>query len=134
MPVPIDKINQGFYGTYSHAGKYGNKFEDGKFINTGHLGAIDFRAPKGTPIYSVLPGKIVYVPNKNGHADYHRVTVETEINGEIYYIEYLHLDKILVDKNSNVLMGAQIGTSGGWGYSSPDKYPSHLDFRIYQFI
>lgn len=134
VPVPIEKINQGFYGTYSHAGKHGNKFEEGKFVNTGHLGAIDFQAPKGTPIYSTLPGKVVYVPNKNGKADFHRVTVETKINGEIYYIEYLHLDKILVDKNSNVLMGAQIGTSGGWGYSSPDKYPSHLDFRIYQFI
>ena len=45
----VARISQGFYGTYSHAGKHG--YTDGS-----KCGAIDIAAPVHTPVYSVLPG------------------------------------------------------------------------------
>ncbi len=126
LPVPIDRINQGFYGLHSHAGAN---------YESGHLGAIDFNAPLGTPVYSVLGGKVVYTYKESpkGNEDMHRVTVETKINGEIYYLEYLHMDVVNVEIGQTLYAGTQLGKSGGWGNDASNDFPKHLDFRIYQF-
>ena len=127
LPVPIDRINQGFYGLHSHAG---SNYE------SGHLGAIDFQAPPGTSVYSVLGGKVAYTykeaPKDKG-ADMHRVTVETKINGDTYYLEYLHMDRVDVIKGQTLHAGTQLGKSGGWGNSSSKAFNVHLDFRVYKF-
>ena len=131
LPVKSSRINQAFYGKTSHAGK--NGYKNGKAIyDTGFLGAIDFQANRGDPVYAVLPGTIVYVPSDK-NPDYHRVTLETDIKGETYYIEYLHLNEINTNIDTTVNMGAQIGTVGGWGKNSANDYDVHLDFRVYQF-
>ena len=128
LPVPIDRINQGFYGLHSHAG---SNYE------SGHLGAIDFQAPPGTSVYSVLGGKVAYTykeaPENKG-ADMHRVTVETKINGDTYYLEYLHMDSVDVIKGQTLHAGTQLGKSGGWGNYSPKAFDVHLDFRVYKFV
>ena len=74
-----------------------------------------------------MSGKIVYVPATN-NTDYNRVTIETTINGETYYLEYLHFSTILVSKNEKVEMGTPIGIVGNTGCKDV-----HLDFRVYQF-
>ena len=129
VPVRKVRINQGFYGLNSHAGKK-ERYE------TGHLGAIDFQAPPGTSVYSVLGGKVVYTyeeaPKDKG-VDMHRVTVETKINGDTYYLEYLHMDSVDVIKGQTLHAGTQLGKSGGWGREKSDDFPVHLDFRVYKF-
>jgi len=117
-------ISQGFYGRTSHAGKHG--------YESGNLGAIDIAAPRGEPVYSVLEGKVVYTPSP-GFDDFHRVTVETKINGEIYYLEYLHLEDVNVKTGQILKMGTNIGTVGGWLRNGPSDKNIHLDFRIYKF-
>ena len=126
LPIKnIDRISQGFYGTYSHAGKHG--YEEGS-----KCGAVDISAIWNSPVYSVLQGKVVYTAKPN--TDYHRVTVETQINGETYYIEYLHCAKINVEVGQQLSMGTQIGTVGSFGKDlTDDTNGVHLDFRIYQF-
>ena len=128
LPIKMNvaRISQGFYGTYSHAGKLG--YED-----SGNCGAVDIAAEKGTPVYSVLGGKVVYTYKEASKADMHRVTVETTINGEIYYIEYLHMDKVNVEAGQTLHIGTPIGTVGGWGSYSDGAFPNHLDFRVYKF-
>jgi len=121
LPVPVNRINQAFYGRTSHAGK------QGRYKNSGLCGAIDFQADSKTKAYAVLPGKIVYVPDTS-NTDYNRVTIETNINGETYYLEYLHFGTILVSKNEKVEMGTPVGIVGNTGC----EYV-HLDFRVYQF-
>ena len=126
LPIKTNeaRISQGFYGTTSHAGKRGYEL--------GFLGAVDIAAPMHTPVYSVLQGKVVYTASPN--TDYHRVTVETQINGETYYIEYLHFAKINVEVGQQLYMGTQVGTVGRFGKDpSDDSNGVHLDFRVYQF-
>ena len=94
--LPIQKssfqrISQGFYGDFSHAGFYNADAKEYRFNQNNFLGAVDIVAPKGTPVYSVLPGEVVYVASNNKNIN--RVTVKTEIDGKIYYLEYLHMDK-----------------------------------------
>ncbi len=131
-PESLSKISQGFYGKTSHAGSVESWYEEG----FGKCGAVDLAAVNGTPVYSVLPGKVVYVdPYEN---DFHRVTVETQINGETYYLEYLHFHKILTQEGTEIAMGTQIGTVGGWRAKGKTNkknggYGYHLDFRVYKF-
>ena len=108
MPIKtnVARISQGFYGTYSHAGKHG--YTDGS-----KCGAVDIAAARYSPVYSVLEGKVVYIPSP-GFDDFHRVTVETKINGETYYLEYLHLEDVNVKTGQILKMGTNIGTVGGW--------------------
>lgn len=128
MSVPVIRINQGFYGKYSHAGSKKINYTDG----SGNYGAIDFKADKDTPAYAVLPGKIVYADSAGD--DFHRVTIKTEINGETYYLEYLHFQEIKTKLGEDVKMGTQIGTVGGWGrLKNEHEFLPHLDFRVYQF-
>ena len=128
----MSRISQGFYGSYSHAGAYDPK--DKKYnYETGKYGAVDIAASKGTPVYSVLGGKVVYTYKEAPKADMHRVTVETTINDEIYYIEYLHMDKVKVETGQTLHIGTPIGTVGGWGSNSDGAFGNHLDFRIYKF-
>ena len=132
LPVKKVRINQGFYGRYSHAGDTDRNGNYNYLKDSGSLGAIDFQANKDTPAYAVLPGKIAYIdPDGN---DFHRVTIETNINGEIYYLEYLHFNRMLVKEGDIVEMGDTVGTVGGWKDNlHPNQYGAHLDFRVYQF-
>ncbi len=125
--LPIKKtddvrISQAFFGRTSHAGKTKNRDR----ISDGYLGAVDIAAPYGTPVYSVLPGEVV---NVGPSSQYHRVTVKTEINGETYYLEYLHMAKQDVAVGDKIRMGTQVGVVGDIG----SKDNVHLDFRVYQF-
>ncbi len=112
-------ITQGFYGFYSHCGKKHKRENNME-------GAIDIAANLGTPVYSVLPGKVVYVSSYGNNSN--RVTIKTEINGETYYLEYLHMEERLVSQESDIKMGTQVGTVGDIG----SKGSFHLDFRVYQ--
>ena len=80
-----------------------------------------------------MPGTVVYV-GSDTNPDFHRITIQTEINGEIYYIEYLHADEIEVSKGQTVQMGTLVASGGGgWGTNGPNDYRPHLDFRMYKF-
>ncbi len=123
------RITQGFYGNHSHAGK-----NRGDSLNPiyhygvdNYLGAIDIAANWGTSVQSVLPGEVVYVGTSS---QFHRVTVKTDIDGETYYLEYLHMAKPTVKKGDIIKMGTQVGTVGDVG--SPKNI--HLDFRVYKFL
>ena len=91
----------------------------------GHSG-VDIKCPTGTPILSVLPGKVVGVNKSN---DEQRgglwVKVEHPKFGNICTF-YGHLNNVLVSRGDTVDYGTQIGISGNTGRSTGP----HLHFEL----
>lgn len=98
--------------------------------NAGSHLAVDIRAPKGTPIFSIANGKVIKV--KNDKSDGGVVVVEfadvpSVDNPSVkttYYGSYLHMDTIAVQEGQVVDKGAQIGTVGNTGIAT--TYHLHL--------
>lgn len=97
--------------------------------------AWDFGASAKTPVYSVYDGKVVEVRfnqdtneiNKsNGAGNY--ITIEYEIDGDIYEVLYGHLypNSSLVKKGDLVIQGEKIAGVGTTGYSTGN----HLHWQV----
>ncbi len=85
---------------------------------------------KGNPVYCVANGRVVKVDNTELKNDWGKVIVvaHTLPSLEIVYSVYTHLQKILVSKGQDVLLGKQIGTIGDAnGYY---LNAAHLHFAI----
>jgi len=83
---------------------------------------VDFKAPKGTPVYSSLSGKVVLAKE----LFYTGKTVIID-HGLCLYTLYAHLSKIKVKESQNVKGGEIIGEVGSTGRSTGP----HLHFGIY---
>ncbi|MDR2891859.1 MAG: peptidoglycan DD-metalloendopeptidase family protein [Deltaproteobacteria bacterium] len=85
--------------------------------------AIDYAAPKGTPVKSVGKGTVTFKGYDKGAGNYIKVK---HLNG--YETMYLHLSGFArgLGKGSNVSQGQVIGFVGSTGYSTGP----HLDFRM----
>ncbi len=84
---------------------------------------VDFKAPTGVPVRSVLGGRVNRV---DWNSDYNGRCVEIDFGG--YSEIFLHLDGISegISPGRTVEPGAQIGTVGNTGRS----YASHLHYQI----
>ena len=86
-------------------------------------GGVDFAAPRGTPVYAVAEGKIVFRGRKGAAGN--MVTI-AHANG--YHTKYLHLSRFSANARhgSRVKQGQVIGYVGSTGRSTGP----HLDFRV----
>lgn len=92
---------------------------------------VDLAAPKGTPVYAVVGGQVVFagwggaipgIARQSGGGN----VVEIEADGRVY--QYAHLDSIAMRLGSRVSSGALVGRVGNTGYSFGD----HLQFAVWQ--
>ncbi len=98
----------------------------------GHNG-IDIGAPEGTPIYSPIPGTVVYAGNSE--ADYGgslgtfgNVVVVEDINQNEHVFAHMVDNSIVVSAGDSVIVGTVLGGVGNTGYSEGN----HLHYAIYQ--
>jgi murein DD-endopeptidase MepM/ murein hydrolase activator NlpD len=100
-------------------------------VTRGHEG-VDISADKGTPVYSVMAGKVVnYGWNEYGGW---RLTVQVDSTNVFYYA---HLSKYApgIGMGSQISQGQLIGYVGNTGYGpegTEGKFEPHLHFGIYK--
>ena len=84
--------------------------------------ALDFAAPKGTPVYAAKSGTVRFAGyNKGGYGNL--IIID---HAEGYSTYYAHLSKILVSEGDHVKAGEKIGLVGSTGRSTGP----HLHFEI----
>ena len=76
---------------------------------TKHLG-VDIHAPKGSEVFAVYGGKVVFAEIFQG---YGRLVILD--HGDSYYTLYAHLDRFLVSQGATVQQGNPLGTLGESG-------------------
>ncbi|MDO8488442.1 MAG: M23 family metallopeptidase [bacterium] len=84
---------------------------------------LDLAAPKGTPVFPVMTGRVAEV--EYGRFGYGNNIVLAHANG--YETRYAHLSKIEVAKGQEVNLGSEIGQVGSTGRSSGP----HLHLEVY---
>jgi len=107
-------------GITSGVGNRMDPFGSGKV--TKHDG-IDVAAPKGTPIYTNTPMKIIAVEQKN--TGYGNSVVAQDADGNTY--RFGHLSNINVQKGQQLNPGDQVGNVGSTGASTGP----HLHYEIH---
>ena len=85
-----------------------------------HAG-IDIAAPKGTAIYNVAPGRVIYTGSRGG---YGKLVIVSHANG--FSTRYAHCSKILVKNGQYVKEGQLIGKVGATGVATGP----HLHFEV----
>lgn len=85
-----------------------------------HL-AVDFAAPRGTPVLASGSGSVVYAGWKGGFGKFVQIK---HPNG--FKTSYAHLSKILVKAGQKVSQGQTIGKVGSTGLATA----AHLDYRV----
>jgi murein DD-endopeptidase MepM/ murein hydrolase activator NlpD len=102
---------------------YGDRILDGK--PDFHRG-IDLKASIGTPVFSVLPGKVVYAGDSSGYGQV--VIIAHQDNG--ISTLYGHVSEILTSAGATVKAGDIIAKSGNLGKSTGP----HLHFEIRKVV
>lgn len=118
-----DLFRKPLRGTYYITSRYG--WRDNPFLNgtrSFHNG-IDLAAPKGTPVYAALSGKVVSTGYSTVYGNY---VIIRHHSG--YQTLYGHLNTILTSKDSWVSISSKIGTVGSTGMSTG----AHLHFTVYK--
>jgi murein DD-endopeptidase MepM/ murein hydrolase activator NlpD len=87
-----------------------------------HLG-VDYRAPVGTPVQAIGPGRVVFAGYRGGNGNMVHLR---HANG--YETQYLHLSRILVRSGERVESGDRIGLVGRTGLATGP----HLHFNFLQ--
>lgn len=90
-----------------------------RFGLPGHEG-IDFRAPEGTKIVSVMDGTVKYVYNKGNYG------INVRITSGDFEVIYAHLSLALVKVGQELKAGEVIGLAGSTGNSSA----AHLHITV----
>jgi murein DD-endopeptidase MepM/ murein hydrolase activator NlpD len=110
-------------------GQAGSRWSSGYHTGT------DYAAPKGTPIYSVTGGRVVFAastrgPYTGGYGAYGKMVkiLGESPSGDRVETWYAHLDNIFVKKDQRITVGQQIGTVGSTGNSTGPHL--HLEMRI----
>ena len=85
--------------------------------------AVDIGAPKGTPIYSSAPGKVLFA-RTGWNGGYGNLVIINDSNGTQTY--YAHQYKIAVSAGERVDQGELIGYVGSTGHSTGP----HLHFEV----
>ncbi|MCB5164601.1 transglycosylase family protein [Streptomyces bambusae] len=80
-----------------------------------HTG-VDYQAPAGTSVASILDGEVVEVGYNGAYGN--QVTIRHEVDGEERFSSYAHLQGFAVQEGDRVEGGDQIGFVGSTGNSS----------------
>jgi murein DD-endopeptidase MepM/ murein hydrolase activator NlpD len=105
------------------------KFYPGKYLNSthpeGHNG-VDLKAPKGTPIYPIAPGKIILIADtpKGGK----NLKIAHEDGQVVSY--YAHLDSISVSNGQKVSQSTIIGAVGDTGNAKGRGAHLHYEVKV----
>jgi murein DD-endopeptidase MepM/ murein hydrolase activator NlpD len=110
--LPLDRIHV--------SSPYGNRFHPVTRQWRMHTG-VDYRAPLGTPVYSVSSGRVIKAGRDGGWGNV--VEIQHENN---FVTQYAHLNRIQVRQGQNVNRGTVIGTVGSTGVSTG----AHLHFGL----
>jgi hypothetical protein len=113
-PTEYHKITQYFGANASKYAQYGLPGHDG----------IDIKAPQGSKIFAVAPGRVKRVqpvPDGKGYGIHVRIT-----HADGYETIYAHLEKTLVRVGNRVQAGTLIGLADSTGYSTG----SHLHLTL----
>lgn len=100
------------------------------YRNGTHYG-LDFRAPKGTPIYAAIGGTVTRIVRENSTTAGKHVIVKTDLPFGTINTRYLHMDKVRDDlkKGQKVKIGEQLGVVGQtYGPTSAGTSAAHLHF------
>ena len=82
---------------------------------------VDIPAPKGTPIFSALKGKVTFVGYKRGFG-----RVVDILSSNMILTRYAHLSQFSVKKSQRIQQGKVIGTVGATG----NARGNHLHFEV----
>ena len=128
QPTASGKVQSGLFGCVRNGGK---KFHEGL-----DLYGLEFDRNKEVQdsIFSVLPGRIVYINKISNHSDYGLYVVIAHLEeGVSFYTLYAHLSSVdsRLRLNARIREGARIGRMGrsAGGYIIP-KQRAHLHFEI----
>lgn len=105
------------------------KFYPGQYLNATHPGGhngVDLKAPRGTPIYPIAPGKVILVADtpKGGK----NIKISHEEGQVVSY--YAHLDSINVSNGQEVKMTTVVGTVGDTGNAKGRGAHLHYEVKI----
>ena len=119
-----------FVGNFPVTSPFGERIDPISSVKKIHNG-IDFGCPEGTPIRSVLDGKIFMsgweCEKDHGLGYGRRVWIESKLDGKQFLIVYAHLSKIQ-RWTGDILKNEIIGLSGNTGKSTGAHL--HLGCRI----
>ena len=96
-------------------------------FETGSHPSLDVASAKGTPIYAIWPGKVLFVWKKSWYGNV--VTIQHQFGKKIIYSNYSHLDTFHVSKWDQISEKQLIWTMGNSGFAM-GKYGNHLDFQL----
>jgi murein DD-endopeptidase MepM/ murein hydrolase activator NlpD len=108
LPVPAGRV----------ASPYGWRWLNGRSdLHTG----VDVGAPEGTPVYAMLPGRVILAAPPGGVSGYGNVVVLQ--HGAAAFSLYAHLARILVNEGQQLNAGEQLGNVGRTAgtRAQPDK-------------
>lgn len=111
MRKPVEGTITSNYGMRTHPIKGGRRQHQG----------IDIAAAKGTPISSVLPGKVIFAGEQRGYGN---IVYVDHGNGTV--TRYAHMSAISVKKGQAVSKGTKLGEVGSTGNSTGN----HLHFEV----
>lgn len=105
------------------------KFYPGQYLNATHPGGhngVDLKAPKGTPIYPIGPGKVTLVADtpKGGK----NLKIAHEEGDVVSY--YAHLDSISISNGQEVSQSTVIGTVGDTGNAKGRGAHLHYEVKV----
>jgi murein DD-endopeptidase MepM/ murein hydrolase activator NlpD len=123
------KISQGNRGWKSHNTCYNRELEP-RDCNWENTYAIDVNLPVGSDVLAPAEGVIFDIVNKPNSGGKELIIQHTVPTGKKFYTVYLHLDKILVEKNKPVTQGWVVAKSGDTGIVTGP----HLHFHLWSEI
>jgi murein DD-endopeptidase MepM/ murein hydrolase activator NlpD len=110
MPASFDYISSGF-------GVRSDPIEGGAAFHPG----LDFKGPKGAPIYAAAAGTVSFAGQRSGYGNCVEIS-----HGHGLITRYAHMSRILARLGQPVTPGTQIGAIGSTGRSTGP----HLHFEV----
>jgi murein DD-endopeptidase MepM/ murein hydrolase activator NlpD len=127
QPTSSGRIESGLFGCVRNGGQRFHEGLDLYPINR------DRRREATDPVYSVLPGRVVYINEVAGHSSYGRyVVVEHDEEVPAYHTLYAHLAVVAegITSGARVESGTVLGTMGRSASYRIPKSRAHLHFEI----
>lgn len=127
QPTVSGRVESGLFGCTRNGG---NRFHEGLDL---YPIKRDRRREAADPIYSVLPGRVVYVSEVAGHSSYGRyVVVEHDGEALAFHTLYAHLASVAggIAPGARVEAGTVLGVMGRSATYAIPKSRAHLHFEM----
>ncbi|WP_297338510.1 M23 family metallopeptidase [Algoriphagus sp.] len=133
LPTYSIEIQNTAAWTGKNSGRYSataRKYRDGS--PKPHWG-LDIAANPGTPVFSIHSGEVVKVvsnipPNKyigDSFGNYVKIKSRNS-NGEVFHLQYSHLNYVWVNQGDEIEKGQAIGLSGATGNAGDENVKKHV--------